>query len=127
MPKENSRGFKLNDIKDRFCSENSVFENDDNDSVSSDTYKSKITDFFKYSINNFGMNLYYLSKNCDKRVKIFQKNRFCKKQKRYLGSSSMPSKNVSKLYDNNDLEYLCDKMSGLKIVEKPDRNFQNVK
>ena len=71
MPKDFSRGFKKNDIKDRFCSESSVFENDDNDSTCSDTYKSKITDFFKYSINNFGMNLYYLSKNCDKRGKIF--------------------------------------------------------
>lgn len=127
MPKDFSRGFKKNDIKDRFCSESSVFENDDNDSTCSDTYKSKITDFFKYSINNFGMNLYYLSKNCDKRGKIFQKNRFCNKQKRYLSSSSMIPKNASKLYDKNDLEHLCDKMSGLKIVEKSDRNVLNVK
>ena len=58
MPKDFLRECKKIDIKDRLSSESSVFDNDDNDSASSDAYNSKITDFFKYSINNFGMNLY---------------------------------------------------------------------
>lgn len=126
MPKDFSNIFKRGDIKNHLNPKICMKDHDCFDSECSDTYNRKITDFFKHSIKNFGMNLYYLSKNCDQKRSIFQKRRFCKKQKRFC-NTSLPKKNFPKIYESCDLENLCDKMSGLEIHEKPDRNVLNLK